>query len=141
MQVQPYLFFEGRCEEAAAFYREALGAEVTALMYYRDHPGQNDSDACLPANRTDNSVMHMSLRIGETAVMASDGMCGGEPTFAGFALSLTGKDTAEAKRFYEALVADGSIVMPLGETFFSPRFGMVTDKFGVTWMVYVEPEE
>ena len=134
MQVQPYLFFDGRCEEAIEFYRKALGAEVTGLMRFKDSP---DPGMC-PAGAGDK-VMHASLRVGETTVMASDGRCEGPPSFQGFALSLTVPNEAEAERLFGSLSAGGHVQMPLTKTFFSPRFGMLADRFGVSWMVYVAP--
>src|SRR5882724_895037 len=134
MQVQPYLFFDGRCEEAIEFYRRAIGAEVTMLMRFKDapEPGMSPPDA-------GDKVMHSSLRIGDTMVLASDGRCGGKPSFQGFSLSLTAADDAEADRLFGALADGGQVQMPLGKTFFSSRFGMVADRFGVGWMVYVAP--
>jgi len=134
MQVQPYLFFDGRCEEAVEFYRRALGAEVTMLMRFKESP----DPAGVPAGGEDK-VMHMSFRIGESTVLASDGQCLGGPTFQGFSLSLTVSNDAEAERTYAALADGGQIQMPLAKTFFSSRFGMVADRFGVSWMVYVAP--
>ena len=119
MQVQPYLFFDGRCEEAIEFYKKALGAEVDMLMRWKDSP---DKSMCSPGN--ENKVMHASLKIGETRVMASDGRNTGNPEFKGFALSLDAKDEAEADRLFNALSTGGKVTMPLGKTFFSPRFGM-----------------
>ena len=134
MQVQPYLFFDGRCEEAAQFYCSALGAEVMMLMHFKDSP---DPGMCSPG--IGDKVMHMSFRIGDTTVMASDGRCEGQPSFQGFALSLTVSGEVEAERVFAALADGGQVQMPLAKTFFSPRFGMVADRFGVSWMVYVEP--
>ena len=135
-RVQPYLFFEGRCQEALEFYRKALGAEVTALMRYKDSPDQT-----MVQPGSEDKVMHASFQIGETTVMASDGRCGGQPSFQGFALSLTVSTEAEADRLFGAIVDGGQVIMPLTTTFFSPRFGMTTDRFGVSWMVYVAPRE
>jgi PhnB protein len=135
MQVQPYLFFDGRCEEALEFYRRALGAEVTMLMRFKDSPQSPGSDACMPADA--NKVMHASIRIGDTMVLASDGQCEGHPKFQGFSLSLTVADDAEAERVFAALGEGGQVQAPLTKTFFSSRFGMVADRFGVSWMVYV----
>jgi PhnB protein len=134
MQVQSYLFFDGRCEEAIDFYKKTLGAEVGMLMRWKDSP---DKSMCTPSN--ENKVMHASLKIGETRVMASDGRNTGNPEFKGFALSVNAKDEADADRLFNSLSAGGNVMMPLGKTFFSPRFGMTTDKFGVNWMVIVEP--
>jgi len=136
MPVTPYLFFEGRCEEALGFYRRALGAEVTMLMRFKDNPEPNPA-MCRPAD--EEKVMHASFRIGDATVLASDGRCQGQPDFHGFALSLTVKNEAEADRMFGALADGGEVQMPLDRTFFSPRFGMTTDRFGVTWMVYVVP--
>ena len=135
MQIQPYLFFEGRCQEAIEFYRRAVGAEVTALMRYKESP---DPGMIQPGS--EDKVMHASFRVGETTVLASDGRCGGQPSFQGFALSLTVSKESEAERLFGALVEGGQVIMPLTKTFFSPRFGMTTDRFGGSWMVYVAPE-
>jgi PhnB protein len=135
--LQPYVFFNGRCEEAAEFYRRALGAEVIMLLRFKDAPTQAAPSGC-PSVSPDK-VMHMSLRIGDTELLASDGCEEGKPTFQGFALSLTVPNEAEADRRFAALADGGQVQMPLEKTFFSPRFGMVTDRFGVAWMVYVAP--
>ena len=132
MQIQPYLFFDGCCDEAIEFYRGALGAETTMLMRYKDSPEPASHGA-------EDKVMHANLRIGETTVLASDGRCGGKPSFQGFALSLTVPDESEAERLFAALGDGGQVQMPMAKTFFSPRFGMVVDRFGVSWMVYVAP--
>jgi PhnB protein len=134
MQVQPYLFFDGRCEEALEFYRRALGAEVQMLMRFKDNP---ESQANPPDSG--DKVMHTSFRIGETTVMASDGRCQGQPSFQGFSLSLTARDDAEAERLFAALADGGQVQVPLAKTFFSSRFGMVADRFGVPWMIVVAP--
>jgi PhnB protein len=136
MQVQPYLFFEGRCEEALGFYRDALGAEVTALMRFEDSPDP-PPPGMIP-HGSGQKVMHAAFRIGGTTVMASDGRCSGEARFGGVSLCLSVPDGATADRFFAALAEGGQVQMPLGETFFSPRFGMVADRFGVSWMVIVE---
>ena len=137
MQVQPYLFFDGRCEEAVEFYRSKLGAEVTMLMRFKDSPEPPQS-GMVPSGSEDK-VMHTSFRIGDTTVMASDGRCLGQPSFQGFSLSLTVPDDAEAERVFAALGAGGQVQMPLTKTFFSSRFGMVADRFGVSWMIIVAP--
>ena len=131
--VQPYLFFDGRCDEALEFYRKALGAEVTMLMRFKDSP--DPSMACPSASG--DKVMHANFRIGETSVMASDGRCEGRPNFQGFALSLSVRTEAEAERLFAALAEGGRVQMPLAKTFFSPRFGMLADRFGVGWMILV----
>ena len=134
MNVQPYLFFDGRCEEAIEFYRQALGAKVDMLMRYKDAP--------MPAEMVppggDNNVIHAALRIGDAVVMASDGRCQSKPSFQGFSLSINVANEAEADRTFGALSDGGQVQMPLGKTFFSPRFGMVADRFGVGWMVIVQ---
>ena len=135
MQVQPYLFFDGRCEEAVEFYKRALGAEVEMLMRFKDSPEPPDP-AMVPSGAEDK-VMHTSFRIGDTRVMASDGRCQGRPSFQGFALSLTASEEAGAERLFNALAEGGQVQMPLAKTFFSPRFGMVADRFGVSWMIVV----
>jgi PhnB protein len=135
MQVQPYLFFDGRCEEAVEFYQQVLGAEVTMLMRFKDSPEPHAAGTVAPD--AGEKVMHLSLRIGETTVLASDGHCLGQPSFQGFALSLTVPDAVEAERVFAALAEGGQVQVPLAQTFFSPRFGMVADRFGVAWMIYV----
>ena len=140
VQVQPYLFFDGRCEEALEFYRSALGAEVTALMRYKDSPAPADPDKCdMTPPGSEDKVMHSNFRIGETQVMASDGMCSGQPRFQGVSLSISVPDDATAERFFAALGDGGQVQMPLAQTFFSSRFGMVADRFGVPWMIIVAP--
>ncbi|MDB5761457.1 MAG: 3-demethylubiquinone-9 3-methyltransferase [Herminiimonas sp.] len=137
MQVQPYLFFDGRCEEAVEFYRKALGAEVTMLMRFKDSPEPHQPGMVPPGS--ENKVMHASFRIGDTTVMASDGRCLGRPSFQGFSLSLTAPDAAAAERLFAALADGGQVQMPLTKTFYSPCFGMVADRFGVAWMIIVAP--
>ena len=132
MQVQPYLSFEGRCEEAINFYRNALGAEVIMMMRFKEAPDQS-----MMTPGTGEKIMHASLRIGDSTVMASDGHCMGKATFQGISLSLTLANDAEAKRLFDALANGGQVQMPLAKTFFATSFGMVADKFGVAWMVYV----
>jgi PhnB protein len=135
MQIQPYLFFDGRCEEAIEFYKSRLGAKVEMLMRYKESPEPPQPGMMPPGS--ENKVMHSSLRIGDAVLMASDGHCAGKPSFQGFSLSLTARDEAEADRLFGALADGGQVQMPLGKTFFSPRFGMVADRFGVSWMVIV----
>ena len=130
MQIQPYLFFEGRCEEAIEFYRKTLGAEVTMLMRFKESP---DPNSCAPGS--EDKVMHASFRIGSTELMASDGHAKGKPHFEGISLTLNVDTPAEAERYFAALADGGQSQMPLTETFFASRFGMVADKFGVSWMV------
>ena len=133
MQIQPYLFFDSRCDEAIEFYRSALGAEVTMLMRFKDNP---EAVECAP--ETGDKVMHAAIRIGETTIFASDGRCLGQPCFQGFSLSLTVSDDQQAERLFAALADGGQVQMPLAKTFFSSSFGMVADRFGVSWMILVE---
>jgi PhnB protein len=138
MQVQPYLFFDGRCDEALDFYKKAIGAEVSMLMRYSESPAPMPPD--MVPKGSENKVMHSAFRIGDSLVMASDGSCLGKPNFQGFSLSLSAKTEAEAKRLFDALAEGGKVTMPLGKTFFSPSFGMLADRFGVSWMVIVATE-
>ena len=130
MQVQPYLFFDGRCEEALEFYKGALGAEVTALIRNSENP-----DPSMTPPGMENKVLHANFNVGGTQLMASDGMCSGTPNFAGVSLSLAADDVAEAERLFAALAEGGQVKLPMHETFFAKRFGMVADEFGVSWMV------
>jgi PhnB protein len=136
MPIEPYLFFNGCCEEAVEFYKKALGAEVSMLMRYKESP-EPPPPGKVPAG-WDNKIMHTSLRIGNATLMASDG-CSEGPTFSGFSLSLTVANEAEAGRIFSALAEGGQVQMPLGKTFWSPCFGMVADRFGVGWMIGVTP--
>ena len=130
MQVQPYLFFDGRCEEAIEFYREAIGAEVGMLMRWKDCPERGQG-----MTQPDDKVMHATIKLGDTMVMVSDGRCTGAPSFQGFSLSLDAASDADAERLFKALSEGGQVQMPLTETFFASKFGMVGDKFGVSWMI------
>ena len=132
MQVQPYLFFDGRCDEALEFYKKAVGAKVGMLMRFKDSP---DPTMCSPGS--ENKVMHTQFQIGDTTVLASDGRNQGQPKFDGFALTIAAKDEAEADKIFAALSEGGKVTMPMTKTFFSPRFGMLADKFGVGWMILV----
>src|ERR1051325_3956611 len=133
--IEPYLFFEGRCEEAMEFYKKALGAEVLFMMRFKESP---DPNACkgVPGDK----IMHATLRIGGGNVMVSDGRCDEPLKFQGFSLSLGVNTEAEADKFFNALIQGGQVIMPLAKTFWSPRFGMLTDKFGVMWMINVLSE-
>ncbi len=135
MLVQTYQFFDGRCDEAIAFYRGALDAEVTMLLRFKDCPEPQTTGGIRPG--TEDKVMHAQMRIGDTVILASDGRCTGQPHFQGSALALTVADEAEAERRFAALADGGQVTMPLAKTFFSPRFGMLNDRFGVAWMVLV----
>ena len=131
MQVQPYLFFNGRTEEALQFYSKHLGAKVEMLMRNKESPEPPPPGMNAPGDK----IMHAALRIGETQILASDGMCAGQPKFDGFSLALTVPNDAEAKRVFNALADGGQVRMPLTKTFFASSFGMVADRFGVGWMV------
>src|SRR5215207_9656719 len=135
MLVQPYLNFEGRCEEALEFYRKTLGAEVSMLLRMKDSPEPPPPGTSPPG--TENKIMHATFRIGESTLMASDCHCAGKPNFQGISLSLTPPDEAGAQRAFANLSDGGTVQMPLTKTFFSKSFGMVADRFGVSWMIYV----
>jgi PhnB protein len=135
MQIQPYLFFNGRCDEALAFYGRAVGAKVKMVMRFKDNPDPSPS-GMLPPGWQDK-VMHANARIGESDVLLSDGHSGEATNFQGFGLTLTVPDEAEAERAFAALAEGGQVRMPMAKTFFSPQFGMLMDRFGVLWMVYV----
>ena len=138
MEVQSYLFFyDGRCEEAVEFYQKALDAKVEMLMRFKDAP-EKPSEGCV-APGSDHKVMHASFRVGDTMIMASDGNGLEKGGFDGFSLSLAVSDKAQADRYFNALAEGGNVIMPLGETFWSPRFGMVKDRFGIGWMVNLVP--
>lgn len=132
--VQPYLFFGGRCEEALEFYRKSLGAEIVTLRRFKESP---EPVPGLP-DCFDDKIMHASVKLGESMWMASDGQCEGSPNFEGFSLSITVPNESEADRLFTALSKDGLVVMPLEKTFWTEKFGVVQDCFGVSWMVSVE---
>jgi PhnB protein len=137
MQTQIYLFFDGRLDEALQFYKKTLGIEVEMLMRFKDNPDAGKHpEACPPGS--EEKIMHSCFKLGDQRVMASDGYAKGKPEFKGFCLSLSVKTEGEADRLFAALGDGGKVEMPLGKTFFSPKFGMVQDKFGVGWMVLVE---
>jgi PhnB protein len=134
--IQPYLIFGGRCQEALEFYKKALGAQVDLLMLHKDSPEPPPPGMLKPG--FENKVMHTTFRVGGSTLMASDG-CGEETSFTGFSLSLAVPTEAEADRAFAALAEGGQVKMPLAKTFWSPRFGMLTDRFGIGWMVTVAP--
>jgi len=138
MAIQPYLFFEGRCEEALDFYRRALGAEVIMTMRYDEAP-EPPPPGRLPAG-SESKIMHAAFRVGDSMLLASDGLCAGEARFEGFSLALWLPDAATVDRVFAALAEGGEVRMPLAATFWSPRFGMLADRFGVGWMIGVEGE-
>ena len=135
--IQPYLFFGGRCEEAIEFYTQALGAQLEMLMRHRDSPDPHPPGLLQPG--FEDKVMHASLRIGEAVIMASDG-CDDKTRFDGFRLSLALPTEEGARRAFAGLSDGGTVQMPLTKTFWSPCFGMVTDRFGVGWMITVVAE-
>jgi len=135
MQVEPYLNFDGRCEEALEFYKRAVGAEVAMLMRFKDSPEPCSPDM-VPAG-CESKVMHASFRIGNSRLMASDCHCAGKPNFQGVSLSLSVPNEAAAEKAFAALSDGGQVQMPLTKTFFSPKFGMLSDRFGVAWMIVV----
>jgi PhnB protein len=137
MNVQPYLFFNGRCEEALAFYKKSLGAEVEMMMRFSESPEPCDPKMVPPGS--ENKIMHATFRVGDATLMASDGGCSGPTKFEGVSLSLTVPNPEAAAKLFAALGDGGQVQMPLTKTFFSPSFGMVADRFGVSWMVYVTP--
>jgi PhnB protein len=137
--IEPYLFFNGRCEEAIGFYRKALGAEVEMMMRYKESPEPPPPGMVPPG--FEDKIMHSSFRIGQTTVMASDGCSADKASFEGFSLGLHVSSEAEADRVFDALTDGGKIKMPLTKTFWSPRFGMLEDRFGVGWMINVAPSE
>lgn len=132
MQVQPYLDFDGRCDEALEFYKKAVGAKVGMLMRFKEAP-----DKSMISPGSEEKVMHSSVQVGDSTVLMSDGRCTGNPNFHGIALTISAKTEAEADKLFNGLAEGGKVTMPLAKTFFSPKFGMVADKFGVGWMVLV----
>ena len=134
MKVQPYLFFDGRCEEALRFYQKVLGAQIIMQMCFKDSPEPPNAE-CGPVDG--NKIMHVTFRVGETEIMASDGNNTGKPSFQGFALSITAPTEGDADRIFTQLSDGGQVTMPLTKTFFSPKFGMLADQFGVHWMILV----
>ncbi len=137
--IQPYLFFNGRCDEALEFYRTHLGAEVQELMRFKESPDPLPTEMHYPGY--EEKVMHAAIRIGESSIMMSDGCRVDETNFAGFSLSLNLADQVEAKRTFDTLAKDGEVTMPLDKTFWSPCFGMVTDRFGLCWMINMPPAD
>jgi PhnB protein len=136
MHIQPYLFFNGRCEEAIEFYKTAVGAELQMLLRHKDSPMPPPGQ--LPPG-SEQKIMHAAFRVGDTVVMASDGMCDGKPVFNGFTLSIAFASEAQVRPVFAKLSDGGNIRMPVEKTFWSPAFGMLVDRFGVSWMVTVAP--
>jgi PhnB protein len=134
MQVLAYLNFAGRCEEALEFYKTRAGAEVTTVMRWSDSP---DPEMKAPPGH-DNKIMHAAFKIGETTLMADDGMGTKKAEFKGITLALSAASDADTQRLFDALGDGGSVQMPLTKTFWTSSFGMLTDPFGVPWMVMTE---
>jgi PhnB protein len=136
MRVEPYLMFSGRCEEAIAFYKQAIGAQTTMVMRFDESPDKNHPMP-LPPN-WGQKIMHCAIKVGDTMLLASDGMSEEPVSYAGVSLSITADNEAQVKRLFDALSQSGKVFMPPGKTFWSPCFGMTSDKFGVNWMVGVD---
>ncbi|MBP0629286.1 MULTISPECIES: VOC family protein [unclassified Cupriavidus] len=139
MQVQPYLFLEGRCDEAVEFYKKTLGAKVNMRMTFKENPEPEKADpSCQAPPGTEDKVMHMEFQIGDSVIMASDGRCSNQPKFEGFGLTISFADKAGVEKAFNALKEGGQVVMPLDKTFFAEQFGMVSDRFGIMWMLITE---
>ena len=132
MRVEPYLYFDGRCDQAIEFYGRTVGAEVTVIVRFNDAPGAQ------PRPGNENKVMHVALRIGESTVLASDGQCRGSPRFEGFSLSIAAVSDGEADRVFAALSVGGRVQVPMMPTGFASRFGMVSDHFGILWTIVAQ---
>jgi PhnB protein len=130
MNIQPYLFFNGHSEAAIEHYKKALGAEVVRLSRFGDNPGPP-----MGPKVTKEKIMHADIRVGDTHILISDGQCGGATSFDGFSLAVTANSEADADKKFAALADGGKITMPLAQTFFAKRYGQVSDRFGVHWMV------
>lgn len=137
--IQPYIFFGGRCDEALAFYQKALGAKVDFLMRYQESPEPAPPGMLAPG--WEKKVMHVTFRVGDAIVMASDGCSSADGKGTGFKLALTVATEAEATRAFAGLSDGGTVEMPLSKTFWAPQFGMLTDRFGIAWMVSVPPAQ
>ena len=134
MNIQPYLYFDGRCDEAITFYREAIGAELVMLMRFGEAP---EGEGCAGPMPPADKVMHACLQIGDSQVLVSDGFAAGNPEFKGVSLSLNADNDAHARKLFDALALGGQVQMPLAESFFATSFGMLTDRFGVAWIIVV----
>ena len=132
MNIQPYLSFEGRAQEAIDYYKGVLGATVDVIMHFKDGPPEMQAQM---SPESKDKIMHAAIRVGDTQVLMSDGRCTGTASFSGVTLTLNAADAAEAEKLFGSLGKAGQVTMPLSETFFAHRFGMLADKFGVNWMV------
>ncbi|MCK0195545.1 VOC family protein [Ancylobacter sp. 6x-1] len=140
--IQPYLYFDGRCDEAIAFYGAAIGARVEGLMRFRDAPPPSGDAGCPApqgARPDPDKVMHAELRIGASTLLVSDGFCGGAARFEGFALALTARDAPEVEQRCTALAEGGRVMLAPHQTFFAERFAMLSDRFGVSWTIWCPP--
>ena len=133
MHVLPYLFFNGRCEEALAFYSKTIGAKAEGMMRFSQNPDQSTTT---PANK--DKVMHAQFKLGDSMIFVSDGMATGKTNFDGFSLAIAADSEADAKQMFGALGEGGAVTVPLSETFFAKSFGMLKDRFGVSWMLIVQ---
>ncbi|MBB3014792.1 VOC family protein [Cupriavidus taiwanensis] len=141
MQVQPYLFFEGRCDEAVEFYKQTLGAKVNARMTFADNPDAGKGgEGCQPGAGAQDKVMHLEFQVGDSIILASDGQCSNQPAFQGFGLAITFPDKAGVEKAFNGLKEGGQVLMPLDKTFFADQFGMVADRFGIMWMLLTAPK-
>jgi len=136
--IHPYLFFGGRCEEAMTFYKKALGLEVRMMMRFNQSPDPIPPSMLQPG--FENKIMHADVSIQGIPLMMSDGS-NDKSKFDGFRLAISFSTEAEARKVFAALADEGSVMMPLSKTFWSPCFGMLTDKFGLGWMVSVPGEQ
>jgi PhnB protein len=130
MQTSVYLFFDGTCEEALTFYAKTLGAKIGAMLTYKSGPPMDN----MPAD-FGKKIMHANLIVGDTHVMASDAPPGRYNKPQGFDVALGTDSNEDAERIFAALSDGGNVTMPMQETFFAHRFGSVTDRFGIPWMV------
>lgn len=141
MQVQPYLFFEGRCDEAVEFYKKTLGAKVNARMTFKENPDAGKGgEGCQPGAGAEDKVMHLEFQVGDSTILASDGQCSNQLAFQGFGLAITFPDKAAVEKAFNGLKEGGQVLMPLDKTFFADQFGMVADRFGIMWMLLTAPK-
>lgn len=139
MEIQPYLFFNGQCDQAIAYYTEILGAQLIEKHTYADAPpGSSSPDCPTPPSHL---IMHAMLKIGDSIVLVSDGRGEGAMKFDGFFLTLLVHDVQQGRKLHQAILNQGKELMPYMPTFYSPGFGMVTDRFGVGWMIYTKPSD
>ncbi|MFI5093961.1 MAG: VOC family protein [Candidatus Acidiferrales bacterium] len=134
MQLNPYLLFNGQCEEAFKFYEKCLGGKIEMLSTFGDSPMAKQ----VPPEWY-GKVMHASLKLGDGMIlMGSDPPPDNYQVPQGFSVSLSVKDPAETERIFNELAQDGKVTMPIQKTFWSPRFGMLVDRFGIPWILNCE---